>query len=342
MGLIGALVLVVAVEAWVGRWADRLSDYQTLGTRFAASRARWDAPECAVLGLGDSTMKFGFDPMVVEQELGGRAYNLAVPGSPPPLTHALLRRAFLAGARPKAVVIGHLTFSGDPLANLSEFSELFGPWEAAQLAWAARDPNVFTGIFLRWTLPSLHYRQTIRGLVRDGAGDDRSSKFLHDWALGRGMERRLPDGRYDGRMEPALERSVYSSPWLVHSLFEEYTRHTVRLAARYGATVFWVMPPIAPGAQARRESLGLDDLHTRNLQVIASWSPGLIVLDGRRLGVPDSGFFDSCHLNTVGAEVLTASIAHAIARPSETPAWVTLAPVSPPARIAEKVVDPPR
>src|SRR5262249_26092810 len=119
-GLLGALPLVLATEATVASRAESLASYQALGVRFASRRAETCAPDCAVLGLGDSQMKFGFDPAEIERRLGLRAYNLAVPGTPPPLALGLLRRALWAGAKPRAIVLGHMTLSGEPRANLAE------------------------------------------------------------------------------------------------------------------------------------------------------------------------------------------------------------------------------
>lgn len=120
-GLIGMAVLVPALEAVVSwHWRD-LASYQAIGTRFAAERAMTSA--CAVLGLGDSQMKFGFDPPQFERTLGLSAFNLAVPGTPPALSNVILSRALEAGARPRAIVLGHMTFGSTPRDGLAEFSD---------------------------------------------------------------------------------------------------------------------------------------------------------------------------------------------------------------------------
>ena len=137
----GRSALVIAIEGLIGDKGDRLASYQGLGARFAAAGASNEAPGCGVLGLGDSVMKFGFDPAEVERGLGVKAYNLAVPGTPPPLTFTLLRRALDAGARPSAVVVCHLTLAGEPAANLAELAEVFSPFDCWNSAGPPATPT---------------------------------------------------------------------------------------------------------------------------------------------------------------------------------------------------------
>jgi hypothetical protein len=260
---------------------------------------------------------------------------------PPPLTYALLRRAFDAGAKPHALVISHMTLAGHPRVHVAELSELLGPIECAELAWVADDAGLFNALMTQSLLPSARYRLALRGRVLAGLkgvppGRDVPGELLRAWSDGRGMERRAVDGRYDGRMEPQLERSVYSEPWKVLWVYEQYVRRIARLAEDHGVPVFWLVAPIAPEAQARRDALGLDAHHTKNLRAIQKRSPNLVVLDARHAGFPAPAFFDSCHLNTRGASALSAEVASAVAshlsRGGER--WVTLPPYGAAARVA--------
>jgi hypothetical protein len=355
LGLLGTLALVLATEAAVATRADSLASYQALGVRFASRRAERSAPGCAVLGLGDSQMKFGFDPAEIERRLGLRAYNLAVPGTPPPLALGLLRRALRAGAKPRAIVLGHMTLSGEPRANLAEFGELLGPGEILELAVACHDADLLARLLLARWLPSRRYRHTLQaGVLADlragvqgaspAAGPGTEARaFLRTWEANRGAELRPADGRFDGRMEPQRERTVYSGPWQVYSVYEKYLRRTAELAASQGIAVFWLVGPIIPEAQARRDSLGLDAHHTRNLRAVMARMPNVIVLDARHAGFPASAFFDSCHLNAEGARALSGSIAEVIrehlsagpkARRAGSDRWVELSRAVLPARIA--------
>jgi hypothetical protein len=313
-GLLGMIALVAVVEQGVFGSAERLAGYEGLGVRFAVEAAKREAPRCDVLALGDSVVKFGFDPNAVERRIGLKAYNLAVPGTPPPLTYAVFRRALDAGAKPKVLVVGQMTLGGDPWANIAQFGEFIDLDEAWSLAWSCRDPRLFGALMAARAIPSLRYRYAIRAFARGDNLPDPDG-FLKTWAAGRGAELRVPppSSTVTARMEPTLETTLFAQPWPIHAIYEQYLERLTRLAISRGITVFWLVPPLLPEAQAKRDALGLDALHTRNLRAIHSWMPGVVVLDARHSGYPASDFFDSIHLNARGAARLSVEIADVIA-----------------------------
>src|SRR5690349_13984720 len=106
--MLGMLALVAAAELLVARGAERLTTPVCWDWIQAGRAARREARGCRVLAFGDSLIKCGVAPAVIEGRLGGRAHNLAVGGGLPPADYFLLRRALAAGARPRAVLIGHI------------------------------------------------------------------------------------------------------------------------------------------------------------------------------------------------------------------------------------------
>jgi hypothetical protein len=328
-GLFGMLALAAVAEAAVATSADRLAGYEGLGVRFASKAAANEASRCDVLALGDSVIKFGFDPATVERRLGLKAYNLAVPGTPPPLTYAVFRRALDAGAHPRAVVVGQMTLAGDPWAHVAQLGELVGLDECLGLARSCRDPALFGALIAARGLPSFRYRQSLKAVLIHRAGPDNSARDrLQTWANLRGAELPTPDGSFDGTMEPALEARMVSQPWRVEAVFERYFRRLTDLAGARGVAVVWIVAPIAPEAQARRDALGLDDLHTRNLHAIHARMPEVVVLDARHAAFRASDFLDPVHLNARGAAKLSAAVADVIAETlggHEGPNWVELA-----------------
>lgn len=345
-GLLGALVLIVGVETAVSRHGSELSGYKALAARFAVEHAGGPAARTEVLGLGDSQVKFGLDPAVLQRELGLDAYNLAVPGTPPPLAHALLARVLASGGRPRALVLGFMTLGGGPRENLDAFAETLGLTESLELARSGRDPALFGMIATRRLLPSLRYREGLRLAVRSmagagGAGDILSARqaeqFWADWETHHGAEVREATGRFDGRMEPDLERRLYSNVWRVQPVFEGYLRRTAALADAHQIPVYWLLCPITPSAQARRDQDGLDAAHTRNLFAVLARMRNVTVIDARHAGFPASAFLDSCHLNAEGSALLTAAVARAIesgerrdpGAVSATDRWLSLVPFDP-------------
>lgn len=344
-GLLGGLLLAAGIESVV--WSHRLelSGYKALAARFADEQAGRAAARCEVLGLGDSQIKLGFDPVVVRRELGAEAYNLAVPGTPPPLALALFERVVRAGGRPRALVVGFMTFGGGPRENLEVFAEALTLRQCLELSRASQDPTLLGMLTARKLLPSLKYRDGIRSVTlalaarRSPAGGVGARSFaerlMDGWLTHQGAEIHQADGRFDGRMEPELERRVYSGVWRVNPAFDGYFRRTAALAAAHEIPVFWLVSPIAPEAQRRRDDLGLDAAHSRNLRAILARTRNVTVLDARHAGFTADTFVDSCHLNSEGSERLTSAVARAVEtclrdrRPQGRPPegrWVALDP----------------
>ena len=79
-GLLGMLALIAAVE---GSLAAHRADFATPwgeDWRFSAWAAREKSPGCDVLCFGDSLVKYGVVPKVIEARTGLRSYNLATSG----------------------------------------------------------------------------------------------------------------------------------------------------------------------------------------------------------------------------------------------------------------------
>jgi hypothetical protein len=339
VGLIGMLVLVAGVESLVARRSLGLLNAQGLGLRFAAAAAAREAPGCAVLALGDSTVKVGFDPLSTAGPLGpGRpSYNLAVAGAPTPVAWALYRRARAAGAQPEAVVFGCLSLMGEPRGRPADFAEVMTPAEALRLSCDCHDARLFAAMIARMVLPSLRCREGLRfgaaALVGAGPrpfGGLAAARWCFDaWADRRGADPHLLDGRFNGRLDPNLARQLNTEVWSVNPVYLLYAHRLAEEAARDGVPLFWLIPPIAPEAQARRDASGLDARNTTNLRLTVGTIPGVVVLDARRAGYAAELFADAFHLNARGAERLSTDVAAAVVRrlaSHDGPRWLALNP----------------
>src|SRR4051794_21402234 len=78
MGLLGMLGLVAVVELFVARHPLDFSDPVSLSWELSAQGARSEAPGSAILAVGDSLVKHGVIPAVVEARTGLRTCNLGV------------------------------------------------------------------------------------------------------------------------------------------------------------------------------------------------------------------------------------------------------------------------
>ena len=313
IGLMGMLALIGLIEAGLASSGSGRLSYPRVNARWSAEAASRLGRRADVLIVGDSQAKFGLDPRRIVEGLDGaaRGLNLAVPSSPTPLSYLLSSRALANGARPRAIVLCHMTLSGDPAAQAAELAEVGRPLELLRLARDARDYGLFLDLMLRRYLPSRGLRDAIRNPPTDSA-----ARWVAEapvtWALNDGAELVDPSRPFVGRLAADSQAAVFEKPWLVLPLYADYTRRLLDEAGRLGIPVIWVIAPVAPEAQAVRESQGFDAPHTRNLRTLAGDHPNLVVLDARDGGFLDADFVDSCHLNARGAARLSAAVAAAI------------------------------
>ncbi|HEY2158302.1 MAG TPA: hypothetical protein VGH33_21915, partial [Isosphaeraceae bacterium] len=109
-----------------------------------------------------------------------------------------------------------------------------------------------------------------------------------------------------------------------------YLDRTLALAASRDIPVLFVIPPIHPGVQARRESLGRDAEYVALVERVVGAYANAVVVDGRHAGFGPRSCFDGRHLNVDGATALSESLAEVIAGRLDQPTsasasrWVEL------------------
>ncbi len=201
-GLIGMLALVVVVEASIAGMRDDLVRPLGESWRFAAKAAETRAPGCDVLCFGDSLVKYGVLPKVIEAKVGLRAYGLASSGGTAPSAFFLLRRALDAGARPRAIVVdfASLMAADDGPPKLLNYPELATARDCLDLARTSNAPDFFGEAMVACLLPSARYRFEIRNNVRAAfegrSTSERDSVKSHRliWARERGAQPTEPVG----------------------------------------------------------------------------------------------------------------------------------------------------
>ncbi|HEY2155409.1 MAG TPA: hypothetical protein VGH33_07250, partial [Isosphaeraceae bacterium] len=164
-GLAGMLALVLAVEAGFLRGARDLEALSAADWGRARKAAAGEAvANVEVLCVGDSLVKTGIIPAALEARLDRRAYNLAALGAPPPAAYALLKRAFDAGARPRAIVLDAKASQlsrHEYRAVAGDLAVLLDAGEALRLAWVDDDLGLF-GLYLVHLVPSVRLRGDAR------------------------------------------------------------------------------------------------------------------------------------------------------------------------------------
>ena len=353
-GLIGMLALVVGVERFV---ADHpfgfTGDPQRLAWRMSERAIRGEAARAEVLCLGDSLVKFGILPRVLEAGLGRSAYNLAIPGAQPAASYFLLRRALASGARPRAVVVDFYSkvLAAAPRINRRFWPELLSFGELLELSCQARDIRLFNESAVGWLLPSFRNRGEIRR-GRPGDSEGRGSATPRhpvrepeewpgqSWRDGRAGGLPPPVDREPGsRIDPSRQRR-----WSLARPNAAFVRRFLDLARDHGIPVFWVLPPTSPRWQERIERRGEEAAYLRFVRETRARSPNVVILDGRHTGYGRELFHDPVHLNRAGASAFTADVASAIALhlagSGPRDSWVALPAYRdrPPVRFVEDLV----
>lgn len=322
-GLLGMLALVLAVELFLLDRDDHYTPDLPASWRHAAvaSTAADGAVRADVLCFGDSMVKFGVLPAVLDGALGGRSINLALHAGPPSAAYFLLRRAIDAGASPSAVIVdfGPHQLARDP--RHEEFArcwpELARTSECLDLAISTGAPAFLGRLVAGRALPSCRLRHEVRAQVRaalDGGGWSARGAvraLIRNWEANRGAQVLAKRPGYRGEINP-LNDGLFPIRWEVDPITLGYVRRFLRLAEERQVAVYWLLPPLAPAAQARREALGLDAPFDEFAQALRSEFPLLTLVDARRAGYDASVFVDAVHLDRDGATTLTADLADVI------------------------------
>jgi hypothetical protein len=164
LGLIGALILIIFVEIQISGHPRAVMGGSQWGYSFARRKADSEVKDCKVLCFGDSLLKQGLSPILIEAKTGLRAFNFAAGGGQAPGSYFLLRRALASGAHPSAIVVEYLPklMSEHPNFNFQNWPFVATPLECFEMACIDRDPSLFTRLVLRQAIPSIRFRESIR------------------------------------------------------------------------------------------------------------------------------------------------------------------------------------
>jgi hypothetical protein len=153
--------------------------------------------------------------------------------------------------------------------------------------------------------------------------------YRRNWDIHRGAQVTAATG-FNGGLDEAMHQRYRPQTWWCDRVNAIYIHKFLELAAARAIPVVWLLPPIAPEAQARRDQTGVDAKQTRFVAATLARHRNLIVLDGRRSGYGPSAFADPVHLNGRGARVLSADLAlllaHADQLVTSQTRWLALPP----------------
>jgi hypothetical protein len=135
IGLLGMLALVVGFEVHVARHWWSLTDPAAFGWAHNGLRAKLEGPGSEIICAGDSLIQVGLIPRIIEAGTGRVAINLGAGSAPAVFTDLVLRRAFVAGAKPVAIIfdLEPNTLSHGPEHDIRFWQEFLAPLRSSHL-----------------------------------------------------------------------------------------------------------------------------------------------------------------------------------------------------------------
>ncbi len=316
VGLFGMLALVAAVERSVARNEIRVTTVMTSAWTQSGPQLS-KATRSAVVCFGDSLVKDGVLPPVLERGHGLSAWNLALPKGMAPAHYFLLRRLLRSGARPAAVLIDGEVLRDDPLAETRVWPELAGPAECADLARTGRDAPFLARALLGRLLISFRARHEIRSAVLAALDGTTPlalwslTKTWRNWNANRGayvLTDRVDPPGVDPRLPELAVAGHLMAGWACHPVNDAYVRRFLDLAEAHGVPVFWLLPPTHPALQLGRARHGWDAAYVAYLRRLQARYPRLTVVDARHAGYPAQALVDVLHLGRTAAIFYTDSL----------------------------------
>lgn len=328
--LLGMLALVTLIERYGVRDNLNFMDNVAVSWKYTGKVVARKAPRNDILCFGDSLLKFGVLPPVVQARTGQRTYSLGLLSGSAPSSYFLLRRALEAGARPRSVVVdfarGILGDGPDSLTRPYPWADLLNLRETLELSWVARDPGLLASIAVRRLLPSDRRRFEIRAHIvaalkgRQTGQRDVAPALWRNWNTNEGGQANPKVGPFPDPVIPD-EAAFKPGTWRCHPVNAFYVRKFLELAASRGIRVYWLLPPVTPGTLSHWVHSGDERLYLDYVRSEQSHFANVEVIDGRYSGFQREVFVDGVHLDRDGAAALSAGVGDilrtAMARPAD-------------------------
>lgn len=316
-GFLGMLAVVLVLDLAFFR-SDRFATDQAESWRFKGAWARERGERGEILVFGDSLCEFGVLPGVLRERSGREARNLAMHNGTPAASYFLLRRALDSGARPGAIVVDFMPHQLGMSPGVGMFDRswpgLLSGREALELAATLRDAGFLARTMTAKALGCVAARHEVRAAIAaicrgEGHLPRQDVRVLRrHWLANRGAQV-VPDR---AARPPESFEGLFPATWVCDPATEAYVRRFLDLAEEHRVPVYWLLPPLRPGAQEWRDRRGLDTPYLGYIARLQTDHAGLTVLDGRRGGYDDGHFADAIHLNRRGASALSLAVAEAL------------------------------
>jgi hypothetical protein len=340
-GLIGAIGLILLLEGPIARLPVHPDPRTRLAASWANASREATGPESRadILCLGDSQIKLGIVPRILEARLGQSVYNLAVLGGQPPTSHYLLRGVLDRGHHPRALVVNFspLLLGMNPRVHLEWWAGLARGRERLDLLLRAGEPGLAISLILHGAVASLSSREAFRealgfgGIGSDGGEErpegDEIRALLRNWCFNRGAQ---VAPRPFVPIRGSLPRP-YDGPdwrWQPNPVQAYFVERFLANAQERAIPVYWIIPPADAEWLERNRGVGTVGAYRSYVRGLVGRFPVLTVFDLQEAGWDRRWFRDPIHLNRDGAIRLSLAVAEAMARAQGAAAgagrWITM------------------
>ena len=172
--------------------------------------------------------------------------------------------------------------------------------DATELAWTARDPAFLAAFGATRLLPSVKGRVALRAAILGAlAGRDATQRraiaiLRRNWAANRGAQILAPNPVAWSVAEFPDAGGKRPQDWSCNPVNRAYIGKFFRLAARHRIEVYWLLNPIHPSNQSRRDRLEVDR-PMDPVRPVGPRPPNVVVVNARRIGLDATHFVDSGH-----------------------------------------------
>ena len=317
-GLLGMLALMLPCEYFFAHNDLKFSRLEAEDWKHTARVAAGELPSGGVFFFGDSQVKFGVSPLLLESKLGQPSHCLAIQAGQAPSTYFLLKRALASGIIPSAIVVDfepHLLRDGLE-HNRRTWGEMLTLPECLELAWNARSGDAFASMALGRYLSSYRERYEIRdNLMAALRGETPVMASWIEMAVrNKGMNRGALAMSTDLGKVFDIQRwgNPTPGPWAPDRVNDLYARKFLRLCRDLKIPVYCLLMPVIPAVQEKYAKNGMDDHYFAWLRGLQDKYANLYVLDWRHSNYSERSFTDCLHLNVEGALSITAALAEHI------------------------------
>jgi hypothetical protein len=336
------LGLVAAIELLVAGHPLEFSDPVSLNWRLSAEDAVTKAPGASILCVGDSLVKHGVIPKILQMRTGRRACNLAIARGPAPATYFLLRRALDAGAKPAALVVDYKpsVLVGSPRYNLRYWQEIATARECVELVRADGGGSLLTAIVVGRLLPTFRSRHEIRAAILAALRGEANPLRLigqmcrRNWGVNDGANVAARNSAFHGEVGPDQQKALLWHVWYCHRANRLFIQRLLDLTASRQIPVYWLLPPLSPQLQVKREQSSAEAGYLKFVRSFQRKYAHLTIVDGRHSQYGHEVFVDATHLDGQGARTLSVSLSDILERDlshagTHAPRWINLRPYQP-------------